>query len=225
MSQDEIDVAASMVAAEVAAMKGNGFGSGSRPPVDPVPGISAEPIIIDGSSGLSSAPGAPDILRPQEEARAMLAAQAEAASRKPVPPRMPKMGRFGKRSMEEVEDDKDGPVEEMPSDGLVEVMPAKSHLAGSGSSQVPVDRGKPESFSTPPSSTAAVSSMETKNDKRGAMFSRKEGREKAQHEALQGEVARRPYKKPYHKSIDRNDSYKNDGVLKNNKKVLFFMSL
>jgi len=60
-------------------MKGNGFGSGSSPPVVPVPGISAEPIIIDGSSGLSSVPGAPDILRPQEEARAMLAAQAEAA--------------------------------------------------------------------------------------------------------------------------------------------------
>ena len=58
-------------------MKGDGFVSGSSPPVVPVPGISAEPIIIDGSSGLSSAPGAPDILRPQEEARVMLAAQAE----------------------------------------------------------------------------------------------------------------------------------------------------
>ena len=79
MSQDEVDVAASMVAAEVAAMKGNSFGSGSIPPVVPVPGISAEPIVIDGSSGLSSAPGAPDISRPQEEARAVLAAQAEAA--------------------------------------------------------------------------------------------------------------------------------------------------
>ena len=44
--------------------------------------------------------------------------------------------------------------------------------------------------------------METKNDKRGAMFLRKERREKAQHETLQREVTRRPYRKPYHKYID-----------------------
>ena len=88
------------------------------------------------------------------------------------------------------------------------------YLAGSGSSQVTVDRGKPESFSTTPSSAAAVSSMETKNDKRGAMFLRKERREKAQHEALQREVARRPYRKPYHKYVDGDGPYKNGGVQK-----------
>ena len=93
--------------------------------------------------------------------------------------------------MKEIEDDTAGPVE---------VMPVESYLAGSESPQVTVDRGKPESVSTAPSSAAAVSCIDTKKDNRSAMFLRKERREKAQHETLQKEVARtRPYRKPYHK--------------------------
>ena len=78
MSQDEVYVAASMVAAEVAVMKGNGSESDSSPPVFPVPGIAAEPIIIDGSSDLVSAPDVP-VSSPQEEAHSVFVAQAEAA--------------------------------------------------------------------------------------------------------------------------------------------------